>query len=230
MAKKELGKETLGRGEDWYGNNAAVRCPACDKVFIVSGFLNKGQRQCPACLRSTAQISNEQLTIEWPDEQEIPRVFTRSELEAGDRLEEFVDLVKEGGAVRAASIKGKLKKAEKVAFVERCGKMIATAAKKLASPSHAQDISKNSGYPLHGDVPELGYVAVSSDCRRQGLSSKVVRRILFEFGNTDVFATTSDQKMKSVLAHNGFEWVGHEWDSENRVGEKLSLSIRKGKQ
>ena len=108
--------------------------------------------------------------------------------------------------------------------------MIATAAKKLASPSHAQDISKNSGYELHGDVPELGYVAVSSDCRRQGLSSKVVRRILFEFGNAAVFATTSDQKMKSVLAHNGFEWVGHEWESKNRVGEKLSLWMRNGKE
>lgn len=229
MAKKHLGKETLARDEDWYGNNAAVHCPSCGRLFIVSGFLNMGQRQCPSCLRSTAQITNEHLTIEWPDEQEIPRVFTRSELETSNRLEEFVELVKKGGAVRAASISGKLRKAEKVALVERGGKMIATAAKKLASPNHAQDISKNSGYPLHGDVPELGYVAVSSDCRGQRLSSKAVRRILFEFGNTDVFATTSDQKMKSVLAHNGFEWVGHEWDSENRPGEKLSLWIRKGK-
>ena len=118
MAKKQIDKETLSRGEDWYGNNAAIRCPACGKVFIVSGFLNKGQRQCPSCLRSTAQITNEQLTIEWPDEQEIPRVFTRSELEAGGRLDEFVGLVEEGGAVSAASIKGKLRKAEQVAFVD----------------------------------------------------------------------------------------------------------------
>jgi hypothetical protein len=228
MAKKHLSKETLSRGEDWLGNNAAVRCPVCSNVFIVSGFVNKGQRQCPSCHWSTAQITNEQLTIDWPDEPAIPRVLTRAELEAGNRLAEFVELVKEGGAVRAASIKGKLPKAEKVAFVERGGRMIAAAAKKLASPSRAQNISENSGYQLHGDVPELGYVAVSGDCRGQGLSTKVVRRILFEFGDTTVFATTSDKKMKSVLAHNGLSWVGHEWDSE-RAGERLSLWIKEEK-
>lgn len=228
MAKKQLSKETLSRGEDWFGNNAAVRCPACSNVFIVSSFVNKGQRQCPSCHLSTAQITNEQLTIDWPDEPEIPRVLTRAELEAANRLEEFVELVREGGAVLAASIKGKLRKAEKVAFVERGGRMIAAAAKKLASPNRAQDISKKSGYQVHGDVPELGYVAVSKDCRGQGLSTKVVRRVLFEFGDATVFATTSNQKMKSVLAHHGFEWVGHEWDSE-RAGERLSLWIKEEK-
>ncbi len=109
MAKKHLTKETLDREEDWLGNNAAVRCPVCGKVFIVSGFVNKGQRQCPSCHRSTAQITNEQLTIDFPDEQEIAKEFTRSELEAVNRLEEFVELVKAGGAIGAASIKGKLK-------------------------------------------------------------------------------------------------------------------------
>src|SRR5260370_10552927 len=107
--------------------------------------------------------------------------------------------------------------------------MIAVAAKKQPIPSYAQDISTKSGYELHGDIPELGYVAVSHDYQGQRLSGKVVRRILFEFGNAILFATTSNHKMKSVLAHSGFEWAGHEWDSE-RVGEKLSLWIREGKE
>ncbi|MDP2684982.1 MAG: hypothetical protein Q8P20_08175 [bacterium] len=32
-----------------YGNNAAITCPGCSKVFVVSGFLNNGERECPDC-------------------------------------------------------------------------------------------------------------------------------------------------------------------------------------
>lgn len=48
MLTRRLDKKTMRRTEDWFGNNAAVCCPICDKVFIVSGFLNKGRRECPA--------------------------------------------------------------------------------------------------------------------------------------------------------------------------------------
>jgi Zn finger protein HypA/HybF involved in hydrogenase expression len=57
MAESNLDKNALGRQEDWYGNNAAVRCPVCGQVFIVSGFIAKGQRQCPKCHKSTAHIT-----------------------------------------------------------------------------------------------------------------------------------------------------------------------------
>ncbi len=68
MATRSLDKNGL---EDWYGNNAAVRCPICDQVFIVSRFLNKGQRQCPKCHKSTAQMAGEQVKIEWPDAEAV---------------------------------------------------------------------------------------------------------------------------------------------------------------
>ena len=67
-AKKNLHKNNLGQHEDWYGNNAAVLCPVCGQVFIVSGFINKGQRKCPRCGKSSAQITKEQMSIEWSDD------------------------------------------------------------------------------------------------------------------------------------------------------------------
>lgn len=223
--KRSFDKSHLRHDEDWYGNNAAVRCPVCGKTFIASTFINKGQRACPSCNKSSAEITNDAVTIQWHDEQEIPIVYSRAELLAKQRLEEFLLLVEEGGAVDPTSVKEKLPKAEKIAFIEREGKFAAVAAKKRAIPSYAESIASKSKYDLKGDVPELGYVAVSKSCRGQRLSGKVVRRILFEFGDGPVFATTSDERMKSLLGRSGFRWVGHEWRSE-RTNEMLSLWIK----
>jgi len=44
-------------GEDWLGNNIAVTCPLCKKVFVASGHLNRGGRKCPKCGRSTALVN-----------------------------------------------------------------------------------------------------------------------------------------------------------------------------
>jgi ribosomal protein S18 acetylase RimI-like enzyme len=43
--------------EDWLGNNIAVTCPVCEKVFIVSALLNRGRRECPRCERSAGIVS-----------------------------------------------------------------------------------------------------------------------------------------------------------------------------
>jgi hypothetical protein len=225
MAKRMLDKAALRRTEDWYGNNAAIHCPVCGKTFIVSGFLNKGRRDCPVCHKASAEITNETATIEWPDEQEIPIVFNRADLAKTPYLEEFISLVKLGGAVDPTSIEQKLPKAECVAFIERAGVIVAAAAKKESRAQYSRDISDKSGYYLPSDIPEIGYVVVAEGCRGQRLSSKVVTRILFEFGGGPIFATTSDPKIKAILAKNGFNWVGHEWKS-NRTGELLSLWVR----
>ncbi len=44
-----LDKNNLGPDEDWYGNNAAVRCYACGKVFLTSHILHRKGRACPRC-------------------------------------------------------------------------------------------------------------------------------------------------------------------------------------
>ena len=44
-----LDKENLAAGEDWYGNNAAVTCYNCGKVFLTSQILHRKGRACPRC-------------------------------------------------------------------------------------------------------------------------------------------------------------------------------------
>ena len=55
MPDRELDPSSLGLGEDWEGNNAAFTCPHCRKVFIVSGVIHSGVRQCPGCGKSTGR-------------------------------------------------------------------------------------------------------------------------------------------------------------------------------
>ncbi len=119
MAKRNFDRNTLSQHEDWYGNNAALCRPVCGKIFVVSGFINRGQRRCPRCEKSTVQITSEQLSIEWPDAIDEPKIFARSQLESIRRLDEFVKSVQEGGAINSSSLKDKLPRAEKVAFIER---------------------------------------------------------------------------------------------------------------
>jgi hypothetical protein len=172
MAKRTLDKTALRRTEDWYGNNAAVRCSICGKIFIVSGFLNKGRRDCPICHKTSAEMINETVTIEWPDEQELPIVCNRANMVQTKRLEEFISLVKSGGAVDPISIERKLPKAEFVAFIECSGKMVAAAAKKEPRAQYAERISRESGHHLPSDTPELGYVVVAEAARDKGFPAK----------------------------------------------------------
>jgi predicted RNA-binding Zn-ribbon protein involved in translation (DUF1610 family) len=54
MPQRELDPSQIG--EDWEGNNIAITCPACGKVFIVSGLIHRGQRACPKCGKSTGVL------------------------------------------------------------------------------------------------------------------------------------------------------------------------------
>jgi hypothetical protein len=74
MHVKRLDGANLGQGEDWEGNNAAFACPACGKVFIVSGVIHRGERRCPvfSCGKAVAYVeggrqSGGKARIEWSD-------------------------------------------------------------------------------------------------------------------------------------------------------------------
>ena len=55
MPTKKLDPNNLSQDEDWEGNNAAFKCPHCNKVFIVSGIIHNEVRDCPKCGKSTGK-------------------------------------------------------------------------------------------------------------------------------------------------------------------------------
>ena len=42
--------------EDWLGHNAAFRCDACKRTYIVSGFLHEAGRPCPHCQATVGHV------------------------------------------------------------------------------------------------------------------------------------------------------------------------------
>jgi hypothetical protein len=57
MAVKSMDSDAIPHDMDWEGNNAAFTCPVCSKVFIVSGHLHSGSRECPICGKATGNVT-----------------------------------------------------------------------------------------------------------------------------------------------------------------------------
>ena len=58
MTIRTIDPASIRADEDWEGNNAAFTCPACGKVFIVSGLLHRAGRPCPnsTCGKSVGHV------------------------------------------------------------------------------------------------------------------------------------------------------------------------------
>lgn len=58
---------------DEYGNNAAIRCPACKGVFIFSRFVNRKKgRECPHCHGSRATLEDGSIAVVSLPRQALP--------------------------------------------------------------------------------------------------------------------------------------------------------------
>ncbi|MDO9069452.1 MAG: hypothetical protein Q7W05_13470 [Deltaproteobacteria bacterium] len=57
MPKSKLNANNLPLEMDWEGNNIAITCPLCRKVFIVSQIIHKGKRKCPICEKSIGRVT-----------------------------------------------------------------------------------------------------------------------------------------------------------------------------
>jgi len=53
--------------EDWEGNNIALACPGCGKVYVVSGLIHRQGRACPICGESTGRVTidGQHAEVEW---------------------------------------------------------------------------------------------------------------------------------------------------------------------
>ena len=73
--RKDLDPQKPDKPNDWEGNNAAFTCPLCHKVFIVSGIIHRGGRDCPECQGSHGRVvggkrKGGSAYIEWSDSAE----------------------------------------------------------------------------------------------------------------------------------------------------------------
>jgi hypothetical protein len=83
-----------------------------------------------------------------------------------------VEIVKDGGAV-AISLE-KLQNARILDVARKAGMIVGVGSIKRDRPDRAADIARRSGFGFPEETPELGYVAVAPQHRRQGLSYQLV--------------------------------------------------------
>ncbi|MFA6603432.1 MAG: hypothetical protein WCT10_01165 [Patescibacteria group bacterium] len=67
MESKSFETDKLPKEADFNGETAALICPVCGKVFMVSKEKDGGKRTCPVCHAATAYISSDgaRLKVEW---------------------------------------------------------------------------------------------------------------------------------------------------------------------
>ena len=86
MQTKELTADNLTHKEDWEGNNIALECPVCGKVYIVSELIH-GERKCPSCGKSRGSVKGGKkgggkALISWDDSSPfvLGRTYSRKDI------------------------------------------------------------------------------------------------------------------------------------------------------
>lgn len=135
-------------------------------------------------------------------------------------LETCVSIIGDGGAV--AVDLAKLRRAKVLAVARMGNEIVGAGSIKRVRTDYASGIATKSGFAFAAQTPELGYVAVSPQQQRKGLSHRLVAALL-STQEGGLFATTYDDRMKKTLAGAGFVKKGSEWKGRKK---QLSLWIK----
>lgn len=127
----------------------------------------------------------------------------------------------QGGAASSDTAEQEIPRARSIAVARHKEEIVGLGTITRPRPSYARSIGENSRVRFAPDLPELGYVAVSSGHRGRGVSKAIVAKLLEDFDDS-LFATTSSPPMRRALRANSFERRGRSWELAN---SRLSLWI-----
>jgi len=138
-------------------------------------------------------------------------------------LDECISFLQEQGAVQYfKTARQRLKSALITVTLTEGPNLVGMGVIKDRSPKYNEKISERSGYPLHLDMCEIGYIGVAEACRGQGLATQIVKQLLkYE---ERIYATTSNLHMMYIFRREGFYPQGHPWRSKE--GKELTLWVK----
>jgi GNAT superfamily N-acetyltransferase len=141
----------------------------------------------------------------------------------------YVAYVRAGGEVSLQGLGDRIREAPVLAFAYISGLLVGIAALKNPRVSYRSRISKGIGFPLPiSAFPfELGWVYVSPEARRQGISASLLQAVLAAHSANGVFATTrtDNEPMQRSLNKLGFAAVGSAYLS-GRGKHSLQVFVR----
>lgn len=124
-----------------------------------------------------------------------------------------MQILRDGGAVDTITAKRGLDVANKIAVAKSGRDIIGLAVLKADRPAYASKIAGSSGSSIEKSAIELGYVAVRSDSRKQGIAKSLLNALM-SVADSPLFATTSSNAMKKMLSDEGFRKTGKTWDGK----------------
>jgi GNAT superfamily N-acetyltransferase len=132
-----------------------------------------------------------------------------------EEIADCIDVIKTGEAVDLVSAKRELPLASVLAVVRAGTAIVGVGAIKRGRGTYAGKIARFSGVSFPPETLELGYVAVLPDHRGHKLSGNIVDALLSQYKGR-LFATTYNDRMKSVLKNAGFINKGSEWPGRKK--------------
>lgn len=134
-------------------------------------------------------------------------------------LQRCLAIITSGEAVDPEFAAAELPLARTLAIARVLKMIVGVGAVKRERIPYASGVAVRSDFEFRPDTPELGYVAVDKRHRGQGLSHRLVEKLLTSHQGS-LFATTDDAKMKASLLAGGFSQKGHKW-----MGHRGMLSL-----
>lgn len=142
-------------------------------------------------------------------------------------LESFESLVAEGGEVSLVGLRDRIRRAEKLVFINLAGP-VAVGAIKNPNLGYKTGVFKKSGASGEGKYQyELGWLYVSEKARGNGYGRILMNSIITALADHTCFATTREDNdsMHYLFSQFGFSKLGQPYKSNN--GEySLVLYVR----
>jgi predicted GNAT family N-acyltransferase len=160
----------------------------------------------------------------------MPELIVKSPAEFSNlEIGYFIACVRAGGEVSVQDLVERMRNAAALVFAKIDGGFVGVAALKRPQASYRSSVSSRCGIPLSAaEFPfELGWVFVSPEARRTGLSLSLSQAALVQSGGAGVFATsrTDNIAMHRSLAKIGFEPAGNPYAS-GRAKHLLQVFVR----
>jgi GNAT superfamily N-acetyltransferase len=128
-------------------------------------------------------------------------------------LDSCIAIIKQGKAVDWESALRELPVANIVILARKGTEIVGIGAIKRKRLQYAARVARDAQYAFPPDTLELGYVAVDTAHRRQGLSHRITNALLSKYDGR-LFATTYDKRMKRTLKTAGFVKKGKRWKGQ----------------
>ena len=147
------------------------------------------------------------------------------------QLEEFTELIKEGGEVVNVGLYTRVKNSKLLAWAENDdGDMVSIGALKRPNKSYQERVFTKSGNisAIHDYKYELGFLYTSPESRGKGLTSSIIANLIKNLKGDGCYSTLREDNSvsKHLLTKNGFVQLGSSYKGVRRSYD-LVLYVRR---